>query len=57
VRMVLVKWLGLSEGPYLRLFDTVDPAVVLEFGVSKSCFTKVYTSPQSMKGYCSGACN
>jgi hypothetical protein len=51
VRMVLVvKWSGLSEGPYLKFIDTVDPIVVLEFGVSRSYFTKVYTSPQSIEG-------
>jgi hypothetical protein len=37
LRMILVvKLSGLSEGPCLKFIDTVDPVVVLEFGVSKS---------------------
>jgi hypothetical protein len=45
VRMVLaVKWSGLSEGPYVKIIDTVDPAVILELEESESCSTKVHTS-------------
>jgi hypothetical protein len=41
VGMVLaVKWSGLSEGPDLKIIDTVDPAVILELGESESCSTK-----------------
>jgi hypothetical protein len=56
VRMVsTVKWSGLSEGPYLKIIDTLDPAAVLELGESKSCFTKVYTTPLGTRGFSPGA--